>query len=293
VVCCPLLGQPSPPTEGLIGRVLPPADLLGDLDRLDRDLFGGLGGSEEDNYSDDGDTADEEGVRNLEDEPWNGISGGDDGNDPMQDVPSDDDLEEPSEEEDDEDKAAWSPSVSPPPPQLVPSIEASSTLAAPASGKYVPPALRARLAAEAAAAAGGSSEADLRKKEELLKLEKTVNGLLNRLGESNIDAILGELEAVYRKYPRNGPSWLEEVSALPHARAGWLTLCGLLCSRRHDDAHQPRLDDHLGPLESARLVRRPLRRPRRRPLQDHRHRVWSVSLPDVALSAKIGSRLTP
>lgn len=179
-------------------------DLLGDLDRLDQDLFGGPGGSDDEgDYSDDDDAPDEEGVRNLEDEPWNGISdGGDDVGDGME-------MEaEPEDKEnvmlDDDDNDAKSPSASPP-PQLVPATDpAPSSLAAPAPGKYVPPALRARLAAEAAAAAGGSSEADLRKKEEMLKLEKTVNGLLNRLGESNIDAILGELEAVYRKYPRNG-----------------------------------------------------------------------------------------
>lgn len=165
-----------------------------------------MGGSDDDgDLSDEGDAPDEEGVRNLEEEPWNGISGGDAEDDmELEGAPSDGDEVASSEQEHLED--ARSPSASPPPPQLVPATEAPATLAAPTPGKYVPPALRARLAAEAAAAAGGSSEAELRKKEELLKLEKTVNGLLNRLGESNIDAILGELEAVYRKYPRNGLS---------------------------------------------------------------------------------------
>lgn len=177
------------------------ADLLGDLDRLDRDLFGGTGGSDyDDDLSDDGEAPDEEGVRNLEDEPWTGISSGNAEDLTMEDAPSEEEAVS-SEAE----RTARSPSASPPPPLLVSSSEVTPSLVAPTPGKYMPPALRARLAAEAAAAAAGSSEADLRKKEELLKLEKTVNGLLNRLGESNIDAILGDLEAVYRKYPRNGP----------------------------------------------------------------------------------------
>lgn len=178
----------------------------------------GGSGSEGDfgsDFSEEEDAPDEEGVRHLEEEPWNGIS--DDGGD------DDIDMEDPTDDDDDDEQpsSTRSPSASPP-PQLVPVVSPpSSAESAPASaptpGKYVPPALRARIAAEAAAAAGGTSEADLKKMEEMLKLEKTVNGLLNRLGESNIEAILGDLEGVYRKYPRNGASSLDPYALGPVA----------------------------------------------------------------------------
>lgn len=177
----------------------------------------GGSGSEGDfgsDFSEEDDAPDEEGVRHLEEEPWKGISdGGGDVDMDMEDLPDDDDDGQPS--------STRSPSASPP-PQLVPAVPAPTlTELAPASaptpGKYVPPALRARKAAEAAAAAGGTSEADLKKKEEMLKVEKTVNGLLNRLGESNIEAILGDLEGVYRKYPRNGASSFDPCALGPVA----------------------------------------------------------------------------
>ncbi|KAJ1927834.1 suppressor of glycerol defect [Tieghemiomyces parasiticus] len=55
------------------------------------------------------------------------------------------------------------------------------------TGRYVPPHLRARL--------GGDSE-------RMVKIRRQLQGLLNRLSESNLEPILGEVEALYRKYPR-------------------------------------------------------------------------------------------
>lgn len=55
------------------------------------------------------------------------------------------------------------------------------------ASKYVPPALRAR-----------TSEAALTEQ----KLRRHVNGLLNRLGDGNVDTIVTELGALYRSYAR-------------------------------------------------------------------------------------------
>lgn len=227
-----------------------------------------MGGSgSESDFGEEEDAPDEEGVRHLEEEPWNGISGsGGDVDMDMEDLPDDDDDEQPS--------STRSPSASPP-PQLVPAVSAPSLTeldpaSAPTPGKYVPPALRARMAAEAAAAAGGTSEADLKKKEEMLKVEKTVNGLLNRLGESNIEAILGDLEGVYRKFPRNGASSLDPV-LLDRSLNQLSRFC-----RRHHCHHEPHPRHHLGALKPARILRRALRCARRRSLQDHGHRIRCV-----------------
>lgn len=57
--------------------------------------------------------------------------------------------------------------------------------------KYVPPAMRA--------AAKEKDEAHALQQQ---KLRRHVNGLLNRLGEGNLDTILGELDGLYRTYAR-------------------------------------------------------------------------------------------
>ncbi|KAK3819801.1 MAG: hypothetical protein J3Q66DRAFT_297038 [Benniella sp.] len=73
------------------------------------------------------------------------------------------------------------------------------------TGKYLPPHLRA--AAEAAATAEGGASAlakaiPRKNTEELLRLRRQLQGLLNKLSESNIESILMEIEGVYRQYPR-------------------------------------------------------------------------------------------
>ncbi|KAF9137711.1 suppressor of glycerol defect [Mortierella sp. GBA39] len=74
------------------------------------------------------------------------------------------------------------------------------------TGKYVPPHLRAAAAAAVAAEpAGGAALAKAiprQNTEELLRLRRQLQGLLNKLSESNIEAILMDIEALYRKYPR-------------------------------------------------------------------------------------------
>lgn len=74
------------------------------------------------------------------------------------------------------------------------------------AGKYLPPHLRA--AATAVEASGGASALakaiPRQNTEELLRLRRQLQGLLNKLSESNIEAILMDIEALYRKYPRAG-----------------------------------------------------------------------------------------
>jgi nucleolar MIF4G domain-containing protein 1 len=214
-------------------------ELLDDLDRLEGEALGmgsdsdgdGDSGDEEDEFGADGMDVEEDGMMDEEDE-WGGIADADQ-------LMEDDDEgsggegDSGDEESDGEDEVeaggisstsrkvafAASPSSSPP-PTLVPAVSQPSTLltstteiatipasvssiSAAAPTKYIPPALRARLAAEEGAASGDAS-----KREELVRLEKTGKGLLNRMGESNVEGILGEVEGLYRKFARNGQSIL-------------------------------------------------------------------------------------
>lgn len=88
--------------------------------------------------------------------------------------------DEASEEEVDADKQS---------PEVEAGRPAAPSSAAPT--KYVPPAMRA--------AAKDRDEAHALQQQ---KLRRHVNGLLNRLGEGNVDTILGELESLYRTYAR-------------------------------------------------------------------------------------------
>lgn len=65
--------------------------------------------------------------------------------------------------------------------------------AAGGSGKYIPPALRAKMV-------GGDSE---KRKQELLKLQRKVKGLLNRLAASNLASIAKQVEDLYMSNSRN------------------------------------------------------------------------------------------
>ncbi|KAG0209594.1 suppressor of glycerol defect [Mortierella sp. GBA30] len=86
-------------------------------------------------------------------------------------------------------------------------VKESTPKPAPAAqtGKYLPPHLRAAAAAAAAAESGASALAKAiprQNTEELLRLRRQLQGLLNKLSESNIESILMDIEALYRKYPR-------------------------------------------------------------------------------------------
>ncbi|KAF9982061.1 suppressor of glycerol defect [Mortierella antarctica] len=112
-----------------------------------------------------------------------------------------DDLSEDGEEEQDENDSEDDDTEAE-------TMETTPTLAsAPQTGKYLPPHLRAAAAAAATGAAESSASAlakaiPRQNTEELLRLRRQLQGLLNKLSESNIESILMDIEALYRKYPR-------------------------------------------------------------------------------------------
>ncbi|KAJ1035643.1 hypothetical protein NDA18_000420 [Ustilago nuda] len=81
----------------------------------------------------------------------------------------------------------------------------SSAPAAPATAtKYMPPALRAKMPASTTTAATFGAGVTDSEMDPLTaqKLRRQVQGLLNRLGDANIDTILAEYESLYRTHPR-------------------------------------------------------------------------------------------
>ncbi|KAK6905960.1 hypothetical protein I203_106795 [Kwoniella mangroviensis CBS 8507] len=75
--------------------------------------------------------------------------------------------------------------------------DTTSDAAAPT--KYVPPHLRAAQLEE-------NAKGNKQKAEELIKLERKAQGLLNKLSEANLESILGEIESLYRGHSRNDVS---------------------------------------------------------------------------------------
>ncbi|KAF9358184.1 suppressor of glycerol defect [Mortierella sp. AD094] len=146
------------------------------MESFDEELEGVGSESEDDDDEDD-------------DEDDDGDDGSDDDEDGLGDL-EDMDSEGVSDEDDEEEKE-----------ELV----AKATAAA-QTGKYLPPHLRAAAAAAAAAEEGGASALakaiPRQNTEELLRLRRQLQGLLNKLSESNIESILMDVEALYRKYPR-------------------------------------------------------------------------------------------
>ena len=71
--------------------------------------------------------------------------------------------------------------------------ESRSIEAEPGPKKYVPPALRAKML----------GDGDEKRREEVLRLQKKVKGLLNRLAASNMAGIAREIESLYGAHSRN------------------------------------------------------------------------------------------
>ncbi|KAG0287627.1 suppressor of glycerol defect [Linnemannia gamsii] len=145
--------------------------------------------------------SDEEGMESFDEE--------------LEGVGSDDDEDEDDEDEDlegfdDDESEIGSEAVSDNDDEESEQEDAGSKAKATAAvqtGKYLPPHLRAAAAAAAAAEASGGASAlakaiPRQNTEELLRLRRQLQGLLNKLSESNIEAILMDIEALYRKYPR-------------------------------------------------------------------------------------------
>ncbi|KAJ9118524.1 hypothetical protein QFC24_006178 [Naganishia onofrii] len=94
-------------------------------------------------------------------------------------------------------KAAPSPSTATTEP--TPTTTASQPSAT-EKGKYVPPHMRALIASSTEADNGTKK---VEKTQEQVKLERRLQGLLNKLSEANIESIVGEVEALYRDHSRN------------------------------------------------------------------------------------------
>ncbi|ETS60580.1 hypothetical protein PaG_05432 [Moesziomyces aphidis] len=87
------------------------------------------------------------------------------------------------------------------------SAPAAPSATSASSTRYIPPALRAKLAAEEAASSASSTKASQGADAEMdpvaaQKLRRQAQGLLNRLGDGNIDTIVSEYEALYRTHAR-------------------------------------------------------------------------------------------
>ncbi|KAI8605574.1 hypothetical protein EDD21DRAFT_316239 [Dissophora ornata] len=176
----------------------------GDMDSFDEELEGvdpdDMDDSELEDEDEDDDNdeemmmeSDEEDMESF-DEELEGVGSesdddGDEDEEDMEDYDSDGEAEEDQESEDEAREAV------------------SKAASAVQAGKYLPPHLRAAAAAAAAAATeGGASELakaiPRQNTEELMRLRRQLQGLLNKLSESNIESILMDIEGLYRKYPR-------------------------------------------------------------------------------------------
>ncbi|CAE6441285.1 unnamed protein product [Rhizoctonia solani] len=157
-------------------------DILGDLDRIEVDM-GGLGSEDE------GLEGDLEGV---EDELGGGSDseeseGGRESEEEEEDQDAQPDKHESGTDEDEaSDKEV--PTLLEPPEEKEQVVPPSATQS---KGTYVPPHLRQK-------ADTGTTQTP-----EQAKLARQIKGLLNRLSEQNIEAIVGEVEALYRSNPRN------------------------------------------------------------------------------------------
>ena len=167
-------------------------DLDDDDDDLDDDTAG------EKNAGRDG-TAGDGGVVNFDElddalEAAFADDSDDDDDDDDDDEDDDDAYEDDDDEEDDEGEEDEGEEES------EPKADPTTSSAAP-SGKYVPPAQRAAAAA-ATTRASGKSESEAKAAAALEDARRRVRGLMNRMGESNVANIAGEIAGIARDVPR-------------------------------------------------------------------------------------------
>ncbi|KAF9918061.1 suppressor of glycerol defect [Lobosporangium transversale] len=161
-----------------------------DIDNFDQDLEGFE--SEDLDHFEVGDSGDDNELSMAFD------SDSEDFGSEVEDKKESEDNEGPSEEESEDTEGVESE---------IPDKESTvTTMAAAHSGKYLPPHLRAAAASAATEEESGASalakSIPRKNTEELLRLRRQLQGLLNKLSESNIEPILMDIESLYRKYPR-------------------------------------------------------------------------------------------
>ncbi|KAG9084328.1 suppressor of glycerol defect [Ceratobasidium sp. UAMH 11750] len=142
-------------------------DILGDLDRLEEDIDGF------------GERGEDEGEMNQEED---GSEVGSTG-------------EESDQDDSEASSAEGSPEDASDEEEEVPTLLEHDSQLPKATGAYVPPHLRQKVAPSDAATTTQTPEQ--------IKLARQLKGLLNRLSEQNIEGIVAEVEALYRSNPRN------------------------------------------------------------------------------------------
>ncbi|KAL0086326.1 hypothetical protein J3Q64DRAFT_1848419 [Phycomyces blakesleeanus] len=147
-------------------------DMFADLDRSD---------TEEDDDEDDDEENSEEGSDEdlVMDSDIEGFESDDDDGE----KDDEDEDEDENENEDEEDQKISSDEE-----ELEDKKEVSETSAKSAATKYIPPHLR---------------KAANTKSEQQIRLHRLLQGLFNKLSESNLESILAEIEKTYSNYPRN------------------------------------------------------------------------------------------
>lgn len=163
-------------------------DMDGDMEDIDEDVDVDVDGEDE-----------------SEDDGENDEFAGFDDEDEFDEEEEGEDDEEEEEEEEEEDEDEKKEKKRPPKkvrenPYVPPVVKGDSNLT-----KYVPPSLRAPSATDS---------------ENEVRLRRQAQGLLNKLSESNLVSILGEVEKLYREYPRQ--SVTSTLTTL---------LLGLVCDR--------------------------------------------------------------
>ncbi|KAF9414064.1 suppressor of glycerol defect [Podila epigama] len=162
-------------------------------DSFDEELEG-VDPEDMEDSEDDMEDDDEEGMESF-DEELEGM-GSEDESDEDENEDEDEDGDDDEDEDDGEEELEK---------KTMPEDQEKSKTPAIQPGKYVPPHLRAAAAAAAAAESGASALAKAiprQNTEELQRLRRQMQGLLNKLSESNIESILMDIEGLYRKYPR-------------------------------------------------------------------------------------------
>lgn len=123
------------------------------------------------------------------------------------DEPSSDEADADSEAEEARTLISGTSPTADPSTSSTASAPAAPTATSASSTRYIPPALRAKLAAEEGASSTSSAKVSQGVDAEMdpvaaQKLRRQAQGLLNRLGDGNIDTIVTEYEALYRTHAR-------------------------------------------------------------------------------------------
>ncbi|KAK0545581.1 suppressor of glycerol defect [Tilletia horrida] len=174
--------------------------LIQDLDRYQTGMFDAESSGDDEDEDEDSSEAEMEEIELEDEDSESEMEEGLDGVD-SEDVDEDDEDDEQDESDDEgaeaEHEHSHAPAASNPiGTSTAPDASASS------SGKYIPPALRKLAASQASSSASLDAKPTTTAAVVDPKLQRTLNGLLNRLSSANLDNILADILAAYNSYPR-------------------------------------------------------------------------------------------